>query len=25
MRRIFDSEGDWGRFLEAFARAAEAQ
>jgi uncharacterized protein YndB with AHSA1/START domain len=25
MRRIFDSEGDWGRFLEAFARTAEAQ
>ena len=24
MRRIFDTEGDWGRFLEAFARAAEA-
>ena len=25
MRRIFDTEGDWGRFLQAFARAAEAQ
>jgi uncharacterized protein YndB with AHSA1/START domain len=25
MRRIFDSEGDWGRFLEAFARSAEVQ
>jgi uncharacterized protein YndB with AHSA1/START domain len=24
MRRIFDTEGDWGRLLEAFARAAEA-
>jgi uncharacterized protein YndB with AHSA1/START domain len=24
MRRIFDSEGDWGRVLEMFARAAEA-
>lgn len=24
MRRIFDSEGDWGRLLEAFARAAAA-
>jgi uncharacterized protein YndB with AHSA1/START domain len=24
MRRIFDSEGDWGRLLEAFARAATA-
>ena len=23
MRRIFDTEGDWGRFLAAFARAAE--
>jgi uncharacterized protein YndB with AHSA1/START domain len=22
MRRIFDSEGDWGKFLELFARAA---
>jgi len=22
MRRIFDTEGDWGKFLEAFARAA---
>jgi uncharacterized protein YndB with AHSA1/START domain len=22
MRRIFDTEGDWGRLLEAFARAA---
>lgn len=25
MRRIFDTEGDWGRLLEAFARAAAAQ
>ena len=25
MRRIFDTEGDWGRLLEAFARAAEAR
>jgi uncharacterized protein YndB with AHSA1/START domain len=24
MRRIFDTEGDWGRLLEAFAHAAEA-
>ena len=24
MRRIFDIEGDWGRLLEAFARAAAA-
>ncbi len=24
MRRIFDTEGDWGRFLESFAHAAEA-
>jgi uncharacterized protein YndB with AHSA1/START domain len=24
MRRIFDTEGDWGRFLDAFARAAAA-
>jgi uncharacterized protein YndB with AHSA1/START domain len=24
MRRIFDSEGDWGRLLEAFARIAAA-
>lgn len=24
MRRIFDSEGDWGRLLEAFARVALA-
>ncbi len=24
MRRIFDSEGDWGKLLEAFARAASA-
>jgi hypothetical protein len=22
MRRIFDTEGDWGRFLDLFARAA---
>lgn len=22
MRRIYDTEGDWGRLLEAFARAA---
>jgi len=22
MRRIFDTEGDWGRLLESFARAA---
>ena len=25
MRRIYDTQGDWGRLLEAFARAAEAQ
>lgn len=25
MRRVFDSEGDWGRLLGMFARAAEAQ
>jgi len=25
MRRIYDTEGDWGKLLEAFARAAEAQ
>jgi len=24
MRRIYDTEGDWGRLLEAFARAAKA-
>ena len=24
MREIFDTTGDWGKFLEAFARAAEA-
>jgi len=24
MRRIFDTEGDWGRLLEMFARAAAA-
>ena len=24
MRRIFDKEGDWGRLLQAFARAAES-
>ena len=24
MRRIFDTEGDWGKLLEAFARAAVA-
>jgi hypothetical protein len=24
MRQIFDTEGDWGRLLEAFARAAAA-
>jgi len=24
MRRIYDTEGDWGRLLEAFARAAAA-
>jgi hypothetical protein len=24
MRTIFDTEGDWGRLLEAFARAAAA-
>ncbi len=24
MRRIYDSEGDWGRLLEAFARTAES-
>ena len=25
MRRIFDTEGDWGRFLQLFARAAAEQ
>jgi hypothetical protein len=25
MRRIFDTEGDWGKFLDAFARAAETE
>jgi uncharacterized protein YndB with AHSA1/START domain len=25
MRRIFDSEGDWGQLLAAFARSAQAQ
>jgi len=25
MRRIYDTEGDWGKLLEAFARVAEAQ
>ena len=25
MRRVFDTEGDWGRLLEMFARAAAAQ
>ena len=25
MRRIYDTEGDWGRLLQSFARAAEAQ
>jgi len=24
MRRIFDTEGDWGRLLESFARSAAA-
>jgi hypothetical protein len=24
MRRIFDTEGDWGKLLEMFARAATA-
>jgi hypothetical protein len=24
MRRIFETEGDWGRLLQAFAQAAEA-
>lgn len=24
MRRIYDTEGDWGKLLEAFARSAEA-
>jgi uncharacterized protein YndB with AHSA1/START domain len=24
MRRIYDTEGDWGRLLQSFARAAEA-
>src|SRR5262245_15478387 len=24
MRRVFDTEGDWGRLLESFARAAAA-
>lgn len=25
MRRIYDTEGDWGRLLQAFARVAEAE
>ena len=25
MRRIYDTEGDWGKLLEAFARTAEAE
>jgi uncharacterized protein YndB with AHSA1/START domain len=25
MRRIFDTEGDWGKLLESFARAAESE
>jgi uncharacterized protein YndB with AHSA1/START domain len=25
MRRIYDTQGDWGRLLQAFASAAEAQ
>lgn len=25
MRRIFDTDGDWGKFLDLFARAAEAE
>ena len=25
MRRIYDTEGDWGRLLQAFASAAEGQ
>lgn len=25
MRRIYDTEGDWGRLLQSFARAAEVQ
>ena len=25
MRRIFETEGDWGRLLQAFSRAAEAE
>jgi len=25
MRRIYDTEGDWGKLLEAFARTAEAK
>ena len=25
MRRIYDSEGDWGKLLQSFAQAAEAQ
>ena len=25
MRRIYDTEGDWGRLLEAFARVAAAE
>jgi len=25
MRRIFDMEGDWGKLLESFARAAESE
>jgi uncharacterized protein YndB with AHSA1/START domain len=25
MRRVYDTEGDWGKLLEAFARTAEAE
>ena len=25
MRRVYDTEGDWGKLLEAFARVAEAE
>jgi hypothetical protein len=25
MRRIFDTKGDWGRFLDAFAQLATAE
>jgi uncharacterized protein YndB with AHSA1/START domain len=25
MRRVYDTEGDWGKLLQSFAQAAEAQ